>query len=328
MHCGYDATAGYGKAYTFRLVARGPDDATEQIASWLAAPGDDVNLARRDPVHRCRPGPPRTPARRRDPRPQLRRPLIRPGRHPRWPARPDRGGAARAGRWWWAGPAGCAGGAARTRLLVVVRRSADARRDVQWAVAGSGVSARARPDRRRPKSVKINRASQTRAKPASRAGGIGSWKISTPQPSWRIGATYWSMPSAVSGSRLAAPAKSSSGIAVAAPAEHQQRGVPGRDLPERRAAPARQPAQVGQGGQRQHRRLDEQPLGRRQSEPLLGQSVAGEADRQGQRQVGQPTVVDGEHRDRAPRRPRAPPTAPGAAARAARTPRAAPTPAG
>ncbi|WKU03666.1 anti-sigma factor [Micromonospora sp. HUAS LYJ1] len=44
MHCGYDATAGYGKAYTFRLVARGPDDATEQIASWLAAPGDDVNL--------------------------------------------------------------------------------------------------------------------------------------------------------------------------------------------------------------------------------------------------------------------------------------------
>lgn len=44
MHCGYDATAGYGKANTFRLVARGPGDATEQIASWLAAPGDDVNL--------------------------------------------------------------------------------------------------------------------------------------------------------------------------------------------------------------------------------------------------------------------------------------------
>ncbi|MFJ6196563.1 anti-sigma factor family protein [Micromonospora sp. NPDC092111] len=44
MHCGYDATAGYGKAYTFRLVAYGPDDASEQIASWLAAPGDDVHL--------------------------------------------------------------------------------------------------------------------------------------------------------------------------------------------------------------------------------------------------------------------------------------------
>ncbi|MFI9641299.1 zf-HC2 domain-containing protein [Micromonospora sp. NPDC051925] len=44
MHCGYDATVDYGKAYTFRLVAHGPDDATEQIASWLAAPGDDVNL--------------------------------------------------------------------------------------------------------------------------------------------------------------------------------------------------------------------------------------------------------------------------------------------
>ncbi|TDC43603.1 zf-HC2 domain-containing protein [Micromonospora sp. KC213] len=44
MHCGYDATAGYGKAYTFRLVAYGPDDATEQIASWLAGPGDDVRL--------------------------------------------------------------------------------------------------------------------------------------------------------------------------------------------------------------------------------------------------------------------------------------------
>ncbi|MEH0822550.1 MULTISPECIES: anti-sigma factor family protein [unclassified Micromonospora] len=44
MRCGYDATAGYGKAYTFRLVAHGPDGATEQIGSWLAAPGDDVRL--------------------------------------------------------------------------------------------------------------------------------------------------------------------------------------------------------------------------------------------------------------------------------------------
>ncbi|MEH0937876.1 anti-sigma factor family protein [Micromonospora psammae] len=45
MRCGYDATAGYGKAYTFRLVAHGPDGATEQIGSWLAAPGDDVRLS-------------------------------------------------------------------------------------------------------------------------------------------------------------------------------------------------------------------------------------------------------------------------------------------
>ncbi|MFC0007828.1 anti-sigma factor family protein [Micromonospora siamensis] len=44
MHCGYDATSGYHKAYTFRLVAHGPDGATEQIGSWLAAPGDDVRL--------------------------------------------------------------------------------------------------------------------------------------------------------------------------------------------------------------------------------------------------------------------------------------------
>ncbi|MEV4479743.1 anti-sigma factor family protein [Micromonospora coxensis] len=44
MRCGYDATVGYGKAYTFRLVAYGPDGATEQIASWLAGPGDDVRL--------------------------------------------------------------------------------------------------------------------------------------------------------------------------------------------------------------------------------------------------------------------------------------------
>ncbi|MDH6465295.1 putative anti-sigma-YlaC factor YlaD [Micromonospora sp. A200] len=45
MRCGYDATAGYGKAYTFRLVAHGPDGATEQIGSWLAAPGDEVRLS-------------------------------------------------------------------------------------------------------------------------------------------------------------------------------------------------------------------------------------------------------------------------------------------
>ena len=38
MRCGYDASAGYGKAYTFRLVAHGPSGATEQIGSWLRRP--------------------------------------------------------------------------------------------------------------------------------------------------------------------------------------------------------------------------------------------------------------------------------------------------
>ncbi|MER7888731.1 zf-HC2 domain-containing protein [Micromonospora sp. NPDC094482] len=45
MHCGYEPRTGYGKAYTFRLVAHGPDGATEQIGSWLAAPGDDVRFS-------------------------------------------------------------------------------------------------------------------------------------------------------------------------------------------------------------------------------------------------------------------------------------------
>ncbi|MEV1018222.1 zf-HC2 domain-containing protein [Micromonospora sp. NPDC049801] len=42
MHCGYDARTSYGKAYPFRLVAKGPSGASEQIGSWLAAPGDDL----------------------------------------------------------------------------------------------------------------------------------------------------------------------------------------------------------------------------------------------------------------------------------------------
>ncbi|RLP93634.1 anti-sigma factor [Micromonospora sp. CV4] len=44
MRCGYDPRTGYGKAYTFRLVARGPDGTTEQIGSWLAAPGDALQF--------------------------------------------------------------------------------------------------------------------------------------------------------------------------------------------------------------------------------------------------------------------------------------------
>jgi predicted anti-sigma-YlaC factor YlaD len=44
MHCGYDQWGGHRQAWTFRLVAHGPDGATEQIGSWLAAPGEDVRL--------------------------------------------------------------------------------------------------------------------------------------------------------------------------------------------------------------------------------------------------------------------------------------------
>jgi hypothetical protein len=44
MRCGYDWRPGRREAYTFRLVAHGPDGATEQIGSWLAAPGDDLRI--------------------------------------------------------------------------------------------------------------------------------------------------------------------------------------------------------------------------------------------------------------------------------------------
>ena len=36
MECSYSPTA---KPYTFRLVAYGPDEQTEQLGSWLAQPG-------------------------------------------------------------------------------------------------------------------------------------------------------------------------------------------------------------------------------------------------------------------------------------------------
>ncbi|MEU7612289.1 zf-HC2 domain-containing protein [Micromonospora sp. NPDC049204] len=45
MHCGYDARTSYGKAYPFRLVAHGPNGSSEQIGSWLAAPGDDLSFS-------------------------------------------------------------------------------------------------------------------------------------------------------------------------------------------------------------------------------------------------------------------------------------------
>lgn len=42
MRCTYRKTRNYARAYTFRLVALGPDGATEQVGSWVAAPGDEV----------------------------------------------------------------------------------------------------------------------------------------------------------------------------------------------------------------------------------------------------------------------------------------------
>lgn len=44
LHCGYDQRTGDREAYTFRLVAHGPDGATEQVATWLAAPGDNLRM--------------------------------------------------------------------------------------------------------------------------------------------------------------------------------------------------------------------------------------------------------------------------------------------
>ncbi|MFE9691686.1 anti-sigma factor family protein [Micromonospora sp. NPDC005806] len=44
LHCGYDQRTDHREAYTFRLVAHGPDGATEQVATWLAAPGDNLRM--------------------------------------------------------------------------------------------------------------------------------------------------------------------------------------------------------------------------------------------------------------------------------------------
>ncbi|HEY3009486.1 MAG TPA: zf-HC2 domain-containing protein [Micromonosporaceae bacterium] len=44
MHCTYRAGSDYTKAWTLRLVAYGPRGATEQVGSWIAGPGDVVDL--------------------------------------------------------------------------------------------------------------------------------------------------------------------------------------------------------------------------------------------------------------------------------------------
>ena len=132
-------------------------------------------------------------------------------------------------------------------------------------------------------------------KPASRAGGIGSWKTSTPRTSCSVGAMYCRIPSRSSGTRFAAPANSSNGTAVATTATQQHR-VPGRHVPNVSSTAARQPPQIAERGQRQHRRLQEQPLARRQPEPLLDQPVGAERPRERQRDPRQPPVVDAQHR--------------------------------
>jgi hypothetical protein len=44
MKCAYQKTGASTRAYTFRLMAFGPDDRQEQISSWVAAPGAELKL--------------------------------------------------------------------------------------------------------------------------------------------------------------------------------------------------------------------------------------------------------------------------------------------
>jgi hypothetical protein len=45
MRCAYTRSVNWDRAYTFRLVAHGPDGATEQVGSWVAAPGREITIA-------------------------------------------------------------------------------------------------------------------------------------------------------------------------------------------------------------------------------------------------------------------------------------------
>jgi hypothetical protein len=70
---------------------------------------------------------------------------------------------------------------------------------------------------RRLSTVNTASATQTIAKPATRAGGIGSCRTRTPIPSCISGVTYCRSPIVDSGTRRVAAANSSSGTAVAMP---------------------------------------------------------------------------------------------------------------
>ncbi len=71
--------------------------------------------------------------------------------------------------------------------------------------------------------VKMASATQTSEKPTHRRAPIGSEKTTTPKKSWIVGAMYWSIPSVVSETRLADPAKHSSGAAVITPVPASRR---------------------------------------------------------------------------------------------------------
>jgi anti-sigma factor RsiW len=44
MRCHYPKAADPARSVAFRLVAHGPDGATEQVGSWVAGPGDDLSF--------------------------------------------------------------------------------------------------------------------------------------------------------------------------------------------------------------------------------------------------------------------------------------------
>lgn len=46
MHCSYGSTGAHGnRTYTYRLVAVGMDGTKDQVGSWTAGPGSDLNLS-------------------------------------------------------------------------------------------------------------------------------------------------------------------------------------------------------------------------------------------------------------------------------------------
>src|SRR5664280_2372318 len=88
---------------------------------------------------------------------------------------------------------------------------------------------------RSPSAASTANARRTRANPASRAGGIGSCRSSTPIASCMIGVTYCNSPINVSGIRVVAAPKNSSGTAVTTPAPASSASWPrswGRSTPK------------------------------------------------------------------------------------------------
>jgi hypothetical protein len=44
MQCSYKHTSEYGQKWAFKLFAYGPDKQKEQIGSWLAGPGETIEI--------------------------------------------------------------------------------------------------------------------------------------------------------------------------------------------------------------------------------------------------------------------------------------------